>query len=838
MKVPLKWLADYVDLTLTPGELAQKLTVAGLEVAGFRSFGLPAPEGLRVRQDEPGPVWDRDKVFTAELVSVTKHPDADKLKLPLVKYAGGQTQQLVTGAPNIAVGDGGQKVVIGLAGTTFWDTHISPKKMSTLTPKPVRGVPSEGMVMSNAELGISDEHEGIIVLEADAPVGVPLADFMGDIVLEIDVLPNMARCLSLVGVAREVAALTGQKLKTPAAPAPGTGPDVAGRVAVRIDDAALCPRYAAALIEGVTVGPAPGPMQRRLTYAGMRPINAVVDVTNYVMLELGQPLHAFDYDVLKARAGGKGPTVIVRPAKDGETLVTLDGKERKLTPEMLLITDEKGPIALAGVMGGLETEVTAKTANVLLESASFDPISIRRTARALDLPSEASSRFAKGVHPDMVPAALARAAHLIAGAAGGVVAKGAVDRYPSPLPPRVVELKLSEVRRVLGVDVPLAECVQLLEALEFTVVPGKDALEATVPGHRLDIQDGPADLIEDIARLRGYADLPMTLLSEPLPAQRGDEALVFEERVKDVLVGLGFEEAISYALTTPEREAPVGTGEYVKLANPISSERTAMRRELLPGLLEAAERNLKTFDAVRLFEVGSVYHPVAGQALPAEPRRLAVALSGRRLPEHWGDGGSGPRGGADFYDLKGVVEALLADVHAAGFALRPARDVAAYHPGKSAALVPASDEAAVVGHFGELHPRVAAAFGLGGRTVLAAEFDLERLRALVPPRYAYRPVPRFPAALRDVAVVVPEGTAAEEVVGVIRQGGGELVREVRLFDVYRGESILAGTKSLAFALAYQADDRTLSDKEIEKAHKAVMGRLTHVLKATIRDGKG
>jgi phenylalanyl-tRNA synthetase beta chain len=832
MKVPLKWLAEYVDLVLDPAELAQRLTVAGLEVAGFRSFGLPVPEGLKVRQDEPGPIWERDKVFTARLARVAKHPDADKLKLPLVEYGEGRQVQLVTGAPNIAVGDAGQKVVIGLAGTTFWDGHVSPKKLATLVPKPVRGIASEGMVMSNFELGINDEHEGIILLEDEAPVGVPFADYAGDIVLEIDVLPNMARCLALVGIAREVAALTGQKLKAPPASPEGTGPTITGRVEVRIDDAKLCPRYAAALIEGAKVSPAPGVMARRLTYAGMRPINNLVDITNYVMLEHGQPLHAFDYDVLKARAGGKAPTLIIRPAQAGEKLVTLDGKERTLTPDMLVIADTKGPIALAGVMGGLETEVTHQTVNILLESASFDPVSIRRTARALDLNSEASARFVKGVHPDRVPVALARAASLMAEIAGGTVAQGNVDVYPAPLAPRVVELRMSEVRRILGVDVPLAECVRLLETLEFQVTPGNDALTAIVPGHRLDIQDGPADLIEDIARLRGYEDLPATLLAEPLPAQRGNEVLTFEERLKDILVALGLQEAICYALTTPEQEAILTTDPHVTLANAISSERTVMRRELLPGLLEAVERNLKHTDAVSLFEIGSVYHPRQGQLLPDEPRRLAFVLAGRRVPEHWGDAGAGPRGAVEFYDLKGLVEALLADLHLPAtyrVGQRPA-----YHPGKCAEVV--SGET-VLGAFGELHPRVAARFGLSGKAVLAAEFDLDALRHAVPPRFAYRPFSTFPAAKRDVAVIVAEDTPGERVEAEIRAGGGALLREMSLFDVYRGDSIPPGTKSLAFALTFQADDRTLSDKEIEKAFKAVLGRLSHVLKATIRDNK-
>lgn len=841
MKVPLKWLADYVPHGLDAAELASRLTMIGLEVAAFRSYGLPAPEGLKVRQDEPGPVWERDKFFTALVTSIEPHPNADKLKLPQVEFGEGRKMQLVTGAPNLSVGESGRKVIVGLAGCSYWDGHVTPKKISTLVPRPVRGIASEGMVMSAFELGINEEHEGIILLDASAPVGVPLADYLGDIVLEVDVLPNMARCLGLVGIAREVAASTGTRLQHPPAPAGATGPDIADRVNVQIEDAALCPRYACALIEGVNWGPSPALMQYRLWYAGMRPISNVVDVTNYVMLEYGQPLHAFDFDVLKQRAGGKAPTIIVRPARAGEVLVTLDRQERKLTPEMLVIADTKGPIALAGVMGGLETEASEKTKNVLLESANFDPISIRRTARALDLGSEASSRFSKGVHPEMVPVALGRAADLMRQVAGGAVAKGSVDAYPAPLPPRTIELTSREVKRLLGVEVPLEECARLLSAVEFKTQVRGDALLATVPPHRVDIQEGAADLIEDIARLRGYDSLPATLLHEPLPAQRGNEGLAFEERLRDVLVAAGLEEAISYSLTTPEKEAPIVKAEeyfrkaeeYVRLANPISSERTVMRQSLLPGLLEAAERNLRNFDAVRLFEVGSVYVPVTGEKLPYEPRHLAVVMSGRRSPEAWQDGGSGPRGLMDFYDLKGVIEAMMADLHVKRFGFdRP--HSSAFHPGKSASLSGGSRGCSILGTFGELHPRVAQAYGLAGRTVLAAEIRLNEVMQTVAGRFAYAPVPRFPAALRDVAVIVPEETTGAQVEQEIRAGGGELLADVRLFDVYRGESIPAGTKSLAFAMSFLAPDRTLTDKEIEKAFKAVQGRLQHVLKATIR----
>ncbi len=833
MKIPLKWLADYVTTNLSVAELAHRLTMAGLEVIGYRSYGLPAPEGLRVRAEESGPVWDRDKVLIARIVSVEKHPNADKLKLPLVEFGEGKTQLLVTGASNIQVGDSGQKVIVGKTGTIFWDGYSQPKKLTELKPKPVRGIPSEGMVMSALELGISDEHEGIILLEDDAPVGMPLADFMGDIVLEVDVLPNMARCLSLIGVAREVAAFSGSTLKRPETTPLAQGPSIEGRVHVRIEDANLSARYAAALIEGVRVGPAPGWMQRRLTYAGMRPINNIVDITNYVMLEWGQPLHAFDYDVLKRRAGGKAPTIIVRPARAGEVLKTLDNVDRKLTPDMLVIADECGPIALAGVMGGAETEVTDKTTNVLLESANFHFLNIRRTMRALELPSEASQRFSKGVHPELVLAGLGRASDLLRQHASGVVAQGVVDVYPAPPPKQVIELTSGEIRRLLGMDIPLTECERLLSTLEFTVERmGADTLRVTVPPHRLDIQEGVADVIEDLVRLYGYDKLPETRLADELPDVLRSEEVVFEERLRDRLVALGLQEIITYALTTPEREAALHlpSRDYVRLLNPISSERTAMRQSLLTGMLEVAASNLRQFEEVRLFEIGSVYLSQPGQKLPDEPRRLAIVMSGKRYQEHWADGGATPKENLNFYDLKGVVQGLLHDLHLANVSYRPV-SVPRLHPGKTAEIVAGER---VLGLLGELHPKVAEAFDLAGRAVLVAELELEPLLAAIPPRYAYSSFSRFPPALLDVAVIVPEETPAERVEAEIRAAGGSLLKAVRLFDLYRGDSIPVGTKSLAYALTYQADDRTLSPKEVEKAHKSVENRLRHVLNARIR----
>ena len=834
MKIPLKWLADYVSLDGIPvAELAERLTLAGLEVSGVRLVGLPPPDGLRVKADEAGPVWERDKVVTAEVTGIDKHPDADKLKLVHVAYGSGAAKTVVTGAPNVAVGQRGQKVVLGLEGFQYFDGHVSPKQLKRLKPGKIRGVLSDAMLCSSFELGIDEEHEGIILLDA-APVGVPAADLFGDVVFEVDVLPNMARCLALLGVAREVAALFGRQVNLPPHAPQTSGEPIEGQVRVVIEDPKLSPRYSATLLRGVRIGPAPDWMRRRLTYAGMRPISNVVDVTNYVMLEWGQPLHAFDYDRLVARAGGKPPTITVRPARPGETLKTLDGVDRKLTPDMLVIADTAGPVALAGVMGGAETEVSAATTNVLLESASFDFLSVRRTMKVLNLPSEASLRFSKGVPPASVPAAAGRAAELLRLHAGATVCTGTVDVYPDPAPPRVIDLSMAEVRRVLGVGLPLAECARLLGTLEFGVEEsGPDALRVTAPPHRLDIQEGPADLIEDLARLHGYDRLPATLLADELPPQAANEPLAFEEKLRDLLAGLGLQEAVSYSLTTPEAEKKAGTpeGPYVTLLNPVSSERSVLRRGLLAGVLEAAERNLRHADAVRLFEVGSVYLPREGEKLPDEPRRLALVLCGRRRPEFWEDAAR-DSGTVDFFDLKGVVEALAAALNLPDVSYRPPQSpVPSLHPKRSAELLSGNK---LLGTFGELHPRVAEALKLEGKTVLGGELDVEVLRAAAPARFRAAPVPQFPAALRDVAVVIAEDVPAGRVESEIRAAGGGLLSAVRLFDVYRGDSIPPGTKSLAYALTYQAPDRTLTDKEVDKAHKKIEDRLTHVLKAQVR----
>jgi phenylalanyl-tRNA synthetase beta chain len=830
MLVPLSWLKDYVSLPENPAELVERLTLAGLEAAGISVYGLPVPAGLRVKPESAGLPWDRDKVIVAQVLTIQKHPDADKLKLVTVDYGASEPKTVVTGAPNIEPGQSGMKVVLGLRGSRYFYTDKDgSKKVFTLEPKKLRGIDNDAMCMSNFELGIAEDHDGIIILDdADPAPGTPLADLLGDIALELDVLPNMARCLSLLGIAREVAALTGAAVREPDLSAPTVPVPVGAKV--EIQNPALCARYSATVIRDVTIGPAPRWLASRLRYAGMRPISNAVDITNYVMLEYGQPLHAFDYDVLVKRADGKTPKIVVRNAMPGEGLKTLDGQVRELSPDDLVISDAAGAIALAGVMGGLDTEVTANTKNILLESASFDFVSVRRTARKFNLFSEASARFSKGVHPEVVAPAARRAAQLFHRHAGGRIVAEVVDHYPAPIPPRIVDLNKSEIHRVLGIDIPGEEVERVLTALQFEVKPTLWGWTVTAPPTRLDIQAGAADIIEEIARVTGYDRLPESRLAQEMPAPTGNRKLELEERVRDTLADLGLNETITYSLSTPEIETKLGmTGETVSLLNPISPDRSTMRRTLLPGILAVAKYNLESTDRIAMFELGPVYIP-NGSSLPYEPVRLGIVLIGATAPPAW-DRPAERSHAADFYDLKGILEQLAAELRLPKVAYRNCTTSSQLHPARAAELLV---EGVAVGWFGELHPKVARAFDFKDRAVMVAELDLDAALAYVPDRYAYRPFSTFPPAKRDLAVVVPADVPAEAVRTELLLAGGELLASVELFDVYTGSTIPAGTKSLAFALAYQAPDRTLGDKEIQKAHEKIENRLKHVLKAQIR----
>ncbi len=825
MKVPINWLKDYVEWSIPIDELAERLTLAGLEVAAVEHLG---------------DWWDREKIVVGEVREVRPHPNADRLVLADVAYGQDEIEQCVTGAPNLfpfkGIGPIELKVAFAMEGAELFDGHKQGFVKTKLKPTKIRGVPSSAMVCSEKELGISDEHEGIMFLPADAPVGMPLADYMGDTVLDLDLTPNLARCFSMVGVAREVSALTGALLQIPDTGWKTEGAAATELARVEIEDPALCARYIATLILDVEIGPSPQWLQDRVRRAGMRPISNIVDVTNYVMLEWGQPLHAFDYDKLVTRAGGGIPTIIIRTARPGEAMTTLDGIDRQFAEDTLLICDTAGPIAVAGVMGGLETEVDENTRNILLESANFNLISIRRTTQALKLPSEASLRFGKGIHPEMSEPAARRASEMMRLLGGGRVARGMVDAYPAPAQPVVIELTTEEVERTLGIGFSVDEIVGYLEPLEFRCERiGENSIRVTVPDHRLDCQL-PADLIEEISRIYGYDRIPLTEMADRLPPQRANRDLDLEEEVRDVLARCGLQETITYSLTNLAREASLDPGmtaedlaaeSYVTLANPISQERSVMRRNLLSTALETAAANLRFRERVQVFEVGKVFLLEEGKELPEEPRRLSIVMTGPRYDRHW-LAMEGPD--LDYFDLKGVIETLLDHLHIQDAVFEPAEHPT-YQPGRTAELRVGNTP---LGFLGELHPQVREAFSLPGGRVAAAELNLEALLGLVPSSWYVTPVSAYPAVLQDLAVVVDEIVPAATVQGVIRNAGGFLLQEVQLFDVYQGDPVPAGKKSLAFGLTFQAPDKTLSDRIVAGQVKRIVGRLQSELGAELR----
>ncbi|MBI2941560.1 MAG: phenylalanine--tRNA ligase subunit beta [Chloroflexi bacterium] len=839
MRVSLKWLADYVSWELPPEELARRMTMAGVEVGTISRYG---------------DAWQN--VYVGQIVELTRHPNADRLLLATVDY-GGQTLTVVTGAPNLRVG---QKVPLALAGARLRDASAETPREVVLKPTKIRGIVSEGMVCSARELGLGEDHEGILILDPEARPGVPLRDELGDVVFDLEVTPNRSDCLSMLGVAREVAALTDGAVRVPAVDLEGGPNDVRDLVRIEIEDPRLCARYSATVIQGVQVRQSPKWLRDRLAAAGMRPINNVVDVTNYVMLEWGQPLHAFDYDTLRRR------TIIVRRAGLHERLTTLDGVERDLTPEMLVIADAERPVALAGVMGGLDTEVTSETTTVLLESANFNPTSIRRTARALRLGSEASRRFERGMPAAHTAPAAWRATDLIRQLAGGTVARGVADNYPAPQPVVDILLARSEIRRLLGVDFAPAEVTRMLAGLGFSVRPEGDAFHVTVPPARLDVTS-PADLCEELARIAGYDTLPTSLPSGEIPEPTPNEPWDWASALRSTLVGLGFDEVIAYTLTSRERlgrllavDATTAGAESfmaaagreslpadplvatvaerfiplhvepVRLINPLSADGEVLRTTAFVSLLELLRDNLRHFDRdVHLFEIGRIYLPRPND-LPEERMVLTAVMgafrSGRRL---------GARDENGFFDVKGVAEAVLVPLGLRELEYRPVRHPI-FQPGRTAVVLRAGEGAEperVIGVLGEVAEPVRAAFDVDQRAYLLG-LDLQRLWGVATRHRTYWPLPRFPAVGQDVAAILDASITADEVAAVIRRAGQPLLKEIELFDVYQGDPVPAGKRSLAYHLVYQTPERTLTDREVAEVHRRIEQALIGELGAQLR----
>jgi len=841
MRVPISWLKDFIDLDgLSVEDIARKLTLAGLEVDEILYAGLPMPiykDGEKHEFKTNGIAWDKEKIVVAEIREVKPHPNADRLTL-LDLYDGQKEQVVLTGAPNIFHLKGAGrldkpiKVAYAKEGATIYDGHADGLVRTTLKRAKIRGVDSYSMVCSEKELGIAEDHEGIIILDDDAPVGMSLADYMGDAVLDISILPNMARNANVIGVARELSALLGRELRKQAFNVERSALNlqpVTDLVEIEITNPELNPRFVLGLIRNVEIRPSPYQIQRRLKLAGMRPISNIVDATNYAMLERGEPLHAFDYDVLVSRAGGQKVRLITRNARDGEKLTTLDGVARALTPGNVLVCDEKGPLSIAGIMGGAESEVTGKTKTILLEGAAWNFINIRRTAKQHNLPSEASFRFSRGVHPALAEQGVSRGLQLMAEWSGGEVIPGLVDEYPLEPKDSVIDLTPKDVKRLLGIDLTTEEIAALLARLEFKCKITEHGLRVTAPPHRMDIGEGIvglADVLEEVARGYGYDNIPVTTMADALPPQIGNPVHEWEEHLRDLLAALGLQEVVTYRMTSIEKESRVAQHDgYVRIANPIAPEKSVLRRSLTVAVIDVLEKNIRLGESLSFYEIGPVFEPVRND-LPNEPRKLAIAMTGLREATAW-DVKDSPQ--LDFFDLKGRIELLLSGLRFTNVTYTATDSARHLHPGKAAEV---QVNGQVVGVFGELHPLVKDQYELGDFPVLVAEFDLETLRQ-ANPTYGIKPVSEFPPVYEDIAIILDESVPADRVEALIRQTGGKIVTDVRLFDVYRGEQIGSGKKSLAYSLTYQSD-KTMTDAEAAAVRNKIVKRLEQEVGAKLR----
>ena len=802
MQVSLKWLRDYVDVELSAEELAERLTMAGLEVDSLHEIA-PSFSGICV----------------ARIVSCKPHPNAEKLSLCEVTTQKA-TYPVVCGARNIKVGD-----VVPLAPVGA----ILPGG-DTIRSSKIRGEVSEGMLCSEEELGIGTDASGIMLLPPDLPLGKELADVLNlrDTVLDIGVTPNRSDCLSMVGIAREVAAITGKKLRYPSAAVIENDEDIRKITSVSIADPDLCPRYTARLIRNVQVGESPFWMRQRLEAVGLRSINNVVDVTNFVMMELGQPLHAFDFRFLEE---GR---IVVRRSREGEKFVSLDGKERNLCADTLMICDGVKPVAIGGVMGGLNSEVKEDSKEILLESAYFNPSSIRRTSRTMAMGTDASFRFERGIDPEGVIRALNRAASLMAELTGGTVCAQAIDEYPARVEAaRNIPLRIRRVSAVLGTVIPEAEMVRILRSLEMSVEPAGDGLfHVTPPTWRVDVTR-EIDLIEEIARLYGYDRMPATLPSVSVVTGKKEGKRSVEECIRSIMTGAGYSEVINYSFVSPDAVDQLGLGDtderrrQVKIRNPLTEEQAVLRTTLTHSLLLNVKRNMDNgCSDLKFFETGRTFIAVGEGEQPREGNRLACLITGLRYGDQW----HSLNLQADFYDLKGCVENIL-------FALRiplPSFCVESsepfLHPGKSGSVFSGGER---LGFLGEIHPDVLGRMDITGRVVVC-ELDLDLLAAHFSKKEPFHAIARFPLSSRDVAFLVRSGIEAAELLRLANGSHEELLEKVKIFDVYEGKNIPVGMKSLGLRFTYRSLERTLTDEEVNEAHTRIVGKIVDATGASIR----
>jgi phenylalanyl-tRNA synthetase beta chain len=800
MRVSVKWLKDYVNLAISPSELARRLTMAGNEVKAVETTGVG---------------WE-DKVVIGQIKAVNPHPNADRLRLATVDL-GAEERTVVCGAPNLHVGD---KIVFAAVGAHLRDGHTG--ELAELKQARIRGVESAGMICSEKELGLSDNHEVILVLPAEAPVGTRLLDYMGDSVIDLDVTPNRPDCLSVIGIAREAAALTDEKVNLAEPQYKETGAPIEEKIVIEIRAPDLCRRYTASLVTGVKIKPSPGWMQDRLVASGMRPINNVVDISNYVMLEYGQPLHTFDYDRIAGRK------IIVRRAAPGENIISLDGMPRSLTTDMLVIADADRAVAVAGVMGGANSEVTEQTDSILVEAANFAPLSIRRTGEALNMTSEARYRFERGISPDVTLVAMKRATQLLAELGDGTIAKGYIDLYPGQMKVNPIALSIARLRKLLGAEFSKEQITKTLLSLGFSYTEtGGDTLQVTAPYWRSDVHI-EEDLIEEVARIIGYDKIPMTLLSDLLPSGASEPIFSLRRFARDTLAATGFVEVLNFSMTGADMMSKITGSESdlatsaVRIANPMTADMEFLRTSLRATLLSAFAANRRFEEGgVRLFESGKIYLR-GSQPQPDERDMICGVMGGQRLARSWQDHAET----VDFYDTKGIVETFFMRL-----GLTPVFTIgndAALHPNKQAEIILENQKVGVVG---EVHPMVAAKFEII-EPVFLLEIDLKSLLPFTALDRLYEPLPRFPAIVRDLALITDASLLSQAVREAIK--GFPLVDDVEIFDVYAGEQVPAGKKSLAYRVSYRSPTHTLTDEEVNAVQSQIVSGLSAKFGATLR----
>jgi phenylalanyl-tRNA synthetase beta chain len=837
MKVTLNWLKQYVDFDWPPAELTERLTMLGLEAENVQKVG-----------------GEFEGIVIAQILTKDKVPSSDKLSVCKVNDGKGE-RTIICGAQNHNVGD---KVPLILPNFAL-PMKAGEKEPFVIKERKVFGITSQGMMCSPQELGLPEKVDGLLILPKDAPIGKPFAEYLGrsgsDVVYDLEITPNRPDWNSVIGIAREIAALTGNQLKIPELkPGGASVPASRDLVSVRIEDAELCPRYTARVVKGVKIGPSPDWLRSTLEKVGVRSINNVVDVTNFVMLEVGQPLHAFDYHLI-AKGKDNKPTVVIRRAKAGEKFKTLDNVERTLTSEMLLIADEQKGIALAGVMGGQNTEINGKTVDVLIESAYFSPTNIRRTSKTLGLRSESSYRFERGADVGICDWASQRAAQLILETAGGQLAEGVVDAYPKPFEPKQITLRHHKVTELLGIPLKPEESEFYLGQLGLKITHRKarpvgasgppEPVIFQVPSFRVDLKR-EVDLIEEIARLHGVDKIPATPPRGAIGANAFDSVHDQIAEARRILSGLGLNEAQGQTLVSRD-ECRGSSAELVSLANPLSSDMDVLRPSLLPGLIHSLRHNVsrKNYN-VALFEIGRAFGSADGHVRegkraseqadkavrsPIEERHVAIALTGQRAPNFW----SGVEREAKFdtYDLKGIVEEFLEHFGVRGVTFNPPKT----NDGKTLFLESAAIQLGgklPLGQMGQLSPVLAKKYDLRDAVVLA-ELNLDQLLARRNPTKSFKPLPQFPAIRRDVAMLVPETTTHDAVLQVVRQAKPANLEAIELFDVFRGKHVPEGQKSLAYAFTYRSAEKTLTDTEVNTAQTKVVEALKTQLKATVRE---